>query len=199
MTRPAFFARQAAVERIDPELAKVFFVQSPVTRASGRVCNLPIRPRSRRSVTFLAASRTVFTRAPTKGNYGAKMRNIIAAEYRTLEDIAKLARKQNITTAVAVIALAGAVYGAVASAASTAAVVTTSGTLLAGPGWAAAQDTQDQDRVKGGQPLFPGPHGARVRPADVGADGVAGRIQGGDHGARLCRVQKQDVSLTSPG
>ena len=64
------------------------------------------------------------------------MRNIIAAEYRTLEERREQARKQNISTAVAVIALAGADYAAVASAASTAAVITTSGALLAGSGWA---------------------------------------------------------------
>jgi len=48
-----------------------------------------------------------------------------------------LARKQNLTTAVAVVALAGSVYGAVAStAASTAAVTAASGAALAGSGWA---------------------------------------------------------------
>ena len=54
-----------------------------------------------------------------------------------LEERRTLAKKQNITTAVAVVALAGSVYGAVAaSAASTAAVVATSGAALAGSGWA---------------------------------------------------------------
>ena len=62
------------------------------------------------------------------------MRRIIAAEYRMLEERRQLARKQNVTTAVAVVALAGSVYGA-AAAASTAAAVATSGAAMAGAGY----------------------------------------------------------------
>jgi len=132
--KATFFARQAAIERFDPELARVFFVQSSDESVRARLQLADALVGAERE--FLAAQSDSIYDGTYNGNYGTKMRNIIAAEYRTLEERRQLARKQNITTAVAVIALAGAVYGAVASAASTAAVVTTSGALLAGSGWA---------------------------------------------------------------
>jgi len=132
--KATFFARQAALERFDPELANVFFIQSGDESVRARLQLAEALVGAERE--FLAAQSDSIYDGTYIGNYGAKMRNIIAAEYRTLEERRQLARKQNITTAVAVIALAGAVYGAVASAASTAAAVTTSGALLAGSGWA---------------------------------------------------------------
>ncbi len=132
--KATFLARQAAIERFDPELARVFFVQSADESVRARLQLADALVGAERE--FLAAQSDSIYDGTYNGNYGTKMRNIIAAEYRTLEERRQLARKQNITTAVAVIALAGAVYGAVASAASTAAVVTTSGALLAGSGWA---------------------------------------------------------------
>ena len=132
--KATFFARQAALERFDPELANVFFVQSGDESVRARLQLAEALVGAERE--FLAAQSDSIYDGTYIGNYGSKMRNIIAAEYRTLEERRQLARKQNITTAVAVIALAGAVYGAVASAASTAAVITTSGALLAGSGWA---------------------------------------------------------------
>jgi hypothetical protein len=132
--KATFFARQAAIERFDPELARVFFVQSSNESVRARLQLADALVGAERE--FLAAQSDSIYDGTYNGNYGAKMRNIIAAEYRTLEERRQLARKQNITTAVAVIALAGAVYGAVASAASSAAVITTSGALLGGSGWA---------------------------------------------------------------
>ncbi|MGA9574554.1 MAG: hypothetical protein WBS20_11475, partial [Lysobacterales bacterium] len=132
--KATFFARQAAIERFDPELARVFFVQSNDESVRARLQLADALVGAERE--FLAAQSDSIYDGTYNGNYGEKMRSIIAAEYRTLEERRQLARKQNITTAVAVIALAGAVYGAVASAASTAAVVSTSGALLAGSGWA---------------------------------------------------------------
>jgi len=132
--KATFFARQAAIERFDPELARVFFVQSSDESVRARLQLADALVGAERE--FLAAQSDSIYDGTYNGNYGTKMRNIIAAEYRTLEERRQLARKQNITTAVAVIALAGAVYGAVASAASSAAVITTSGALLAGSGWA---------------------------------------------------------------
>jgi len=132
--KATFFARQAAIERFDPELARVFFVRSNDESVRARLQLADALVGAERE--FLSAQSDSIYDGTYNGNYGTKMRNIIAAEYRTLEERRQLARKQNITTAVAVIALAGAVYGAVASAASTAAVVTTSGALLAGSGWA---------------------------------------------------------------
>ncbi|MCW8925738.1 MAG: hypothetical protein OQJ84_05735, partial [Xanthomonadales bacterium] len=61
----------------------------------------------------------------------------------------QLARKQNLTTAVAVVALAGSVYGAVAStAAGTAAVTAASGAALAGAGWAMHQTLETKTESK---------------------------------------------------
>jgi len=144
--KATFFARQAAIERFDPELARVFFVQSNDESVRARLQLAEALVGAERE--FLAAQSDSIYDGTYNGNYGSKMRNIIAAEYRTLEERRQLARKQNITTAVAVIALAGAVYGAVASAASTAAVVTTSGALLGGSGWALHKSLETKTESK---------------------------------------------------
>jgi len=133
--KATFFARQAALERFDPELSKVFFVQSGDESVRARLQLAEALVGAERE--FLAAQSDSIYDGTYYGNYGSKMRKIIAAEYRMLEQRRQLARKQNITTAVAVIALAGSVYGAVAStAAGTAAVTAASGAALAGSGWA---------------------------------------------------------------
>jgi hypothetical protein len=133
--KATFFARQAALQRFDPELARVFFVRSNDESVRARLQLAEALVGAERE--FLAAQSESIYEGTYRGNYGSKMRKIIAAEYRMLEERRKLARKQNITTAVAVIVLAGSVYGAVVStAASTAAVVATSGAALAGSGWA---------------------------------------------------------------
>ena len=133
--KATFFARQAALERFDPELAKVFFVQSSDESVRARLQLAEALIGAERE--FLAAQSDSIYDGTYYGNYGSKMRKIIAAEYRMLEQRRQLARKQNITTAVAVVALAGSVYGAVAStAAGTAAVTAASATALAGSGWA---------------------------------------------------------------
>ena len=144
--KATFFARQAAIERFDPELARVFFVQSGDESVRARLQLAEALVGAERE--FLAAQSDSIYDGTYIGSYGSKMRNIIAAEYRTLEERRQLARKQNITTAVAVIALAGAVYGAVASAASTAAIVTTSGALLAGSGWALHETLETKTESK---------------------------------------------------
>jgi hypothetical protein len=133
--KATFFDRQAALERFDPDLAKVFFVQSEDESVRARLQLAEALVGAERE--FLAAQSDSIYDGTYHGNYGAKMRKIISAEYRMLEQRRQLARKQNITTAVAVVALAGSVYGAVAStAASTAAVTAASGAALAGSGWA---------------------------------------------------------------
>jgi hypothetical protein len=124
----------------------VFFVQSNDESVRARLQLAEALIGAERE--FLAAQSDSIFDGTYNGNYGAKMRSIIAAEYRTLEERRQLARKQNITTAVAVIALAGAVYGAVASAASTAAVVTTSGAMLAGSGWALHKSLETKTESK---------------------------------------------------
>ena len=144
--KATFFARQAALERFDPELARVFFVQSDDESVRARLQLADALVGAERE--FLAAQSDSIYDGTYNGNYGSKMRKIIAAEYRTLEERRDLARKQNISTAVAVIALAGSVYGAVASAASTAAVITTSGALLAGSGWALHKSLETKTESK---------------------------------------------------
>ncbi len=65
------------------------------------------------------------------------MRRIIAAEYRMLEERRRLARVQNLSSAIAAIALAGSVYAAtVTTTASAATVAALSGVSLMGSIWA---------------------------------------------------------------
>lgn len=133
--KATFFARQMALERFDPELANVFFVQSGDESVRARLQLAEALVGAERE--FLSAQSDSIYDGTYSGSYGSKMRRIISAEYRMLEERRQLARKQNMTTAVAVVALAGSVYGAAAAgAASTAAAVATSGAALAGSGWA---------------------------------------------------------------
>jgi len=145
--KATFFARQAALERFDPELARVFFVQSSDESVRARLQLAEALVGAERE--FLAAQSDSIYDGTYGGNYGSKMRKIIAAEYRMLEERRHLARKQNITTAVAVVALAGSVYGAVATtAASTAALTVASGAALAGSGWAMHQSLETKTESK---------------------------------------------------
>jgi len=133
--RATFFARQAALDRFDAELAKVFFVRSADESVRARLQLAEALIAAEKE--FLAAQSESIYAGTYTGDYGLKMRKIISAEYRMLEERRRLAHKQNITTVVAIIALAGSVYGAVAAtAASTAAVVAASGTAMAGSIWA---------------------------------------------------------------
>jgi len=133
--RATFFSRQTALSRFDPELADVFFVQSQDESVRARLQLAEALVGAERE--FLSAQSDSIYDGTYSGDYGQKMRKILSAEYRMLEERRRLARRQNISTAVAIIALAGSVYGAVASsAASTAAVVAASGTALAGSAWA---------------------------------------------------------------
>ncbi len=145
--KATFLARQSALARFDPELAKVFFVQSSDESVRARQQLAEALVGAERE--FLAAQSDSIYDGTYGGNYGSKMRKIIAAEYRMLEERRQLARKQNITTAVAVIALAGSVYGAVASTvASSTAVAVASGAALAGSGWALHQSLETRTESK---------------------------------------------------
>jgi len=145
--KATFFSRQAALARFDPELAKVFFIQSGDESVRARQQLAEALVGAERE--FLAAQSDSIYDGTYIGNYGSKMRKIIEAEFRMLDERRQLARKQNITTAVAVIALAGAVYGAVAStAASTAALTAATGTALAGAGWALHESLQTRTESK---------------------------------------------------
>jgi hypothetical protein len=145
--KATFFSRQAALRRFDPELANVFFVQSEDESVRARLQLAEALVGAEKE--FLAAQSDSIFEGTYIGSYGSKMRRIIAAEYRMLQERRELARKQNVTTAVAVIALAGSVYGAAAaSAASTAAAVATSGAALAGAGWALHESLQTRTESK---------------------------------------------------
>ena len=86
---------------------------------------------------FLAAQADSVYAGTYSGSYGDKMRKIIEAEYRMLEARRRMARTQNMTTAVAAVALAGSVYGAtVSTTASALTVASLSGLSLVGSVWA---------------------------------------------------------------
>ncbi len=146
--RATFFARQNALSRFDAELANVFFVQSTDESIRARLLLAEALISAERE--FLAAQSESIYAGTYTGNYGVKMRKIITAEFNMLEERRHLARSQNLTTAVAVIGLVGAVYGAAVAttAASTAAVATVSAGALAGSVWALhnAQDTKTESQ-----------------------------------------------------
>lgn len=136
--RATFFARQTALARFDPELAQVFFLQSDDESVRARLQLADALVAAERE--FLAAQSDSIYDGTYTGDFGVRMRKIIAAEYRMLEERRRLARKQNVTTAVAALALAGSVYGAtVTTTASAAAVATFSGVSLLGSVWALNQ------------------------------------------------------------
>lgn len=143
--RATFFARQSALARFDPELARVFFLQSEDESVRARLQLADALVAAERA--FLAAQSESIYAGTFTGDFGIKMRKIIAAEYRMLEERRRLARKQNMTTAVAALALAGSVYGAtVSTTASAAAVAAFSGVSLLGSVWALNQtlDTRSE-------------------------------------------------------
>jgi hypothetical protein len=130
-----FFARQSAVARFDPELARVFFVRSDDESVRARLQLAEALVAAERE--FLAAQSDSVYAGSFEGDYGARMRRIIAAEYRMLEERRKLARVQNLSNAIAAIALAGSVYAAtVTTTASAATVAAFSGVSLMGSIWA---------------------------------------------------------------
>jgi hypothetical protein len=106
--RATFFTRQAALSRFDPQLGEAFLSRS---RAEA------IRARLQMGEALLAAERKFISAQSASlydgvydGVYGDQMREIIAAEYRLLEERRGLARKQNIGTVLAIVAMAGAMY-----------------------------------------------------------------------------------------
>ena len=133
--RATFFARQEAFGRFDPELAKVMFVQSEDESVRARL-QLAEALVGAEKEFLVAQSESVYA-GSFDGDYGARMRRIISAEYRMLEERRRLARAQNISAAIAAVALAGSVYAAtVTTTASTTAVLAFSGVSLMGSIWA---------------------------------------------------------------
>ncbi len=133
--RATFFQRQAALARFDPGLARVWFTRSDDESVRARLQLAEALVGAERE--FLAAQSDSIYAGTYTGDFGVRMRKIIAAEYRMLEERRRLARRQNITTAVAALALAGSVYGAtVSTTASAAMVASLSGVSLLGSVWA---------------------------------------------------------------
>lgn len=133
--RATFFARQSALARFDPELADVLFLGATDESVRARLQLGEALIAAERE--FLSAqSESVYT-GTFEGDFGIKMRKIIEAEYRMLEERRRLARVQNVTGAVAALALAGSVYGAtVSTTASAATVAALSGVSLLSSVWA---------------------------------------------------------------
>ena len=106
--RATFFTRQIALSRIDPALGEAFLSRSR---------SEDLRARLQMGETLIAAEKEFLSaqseslyQGAYEGIYGDQMRQMISAEFRLLEDRRELARAQNINTALAVVALAGAVY-----------------------------------------------------------------------------------------
>jgi hypothetical protein len=133
--RATLFARQAALARFDPELSEVFFMQSAQesVRSRMRLAEALVRA----EIEFLSAQSETIYQGTFEGDYGFKMRKIIEAEYRMLEERRRLARVQNWSAAMAAMAMAGSVYVAtVSTTASSALVAGLSGLSLVGSVWA---------------------------------------------------------------
>jgi hypothetical protein len=106
--RATFFTRQTALSSFDPELANAFLMRSADESVQARVQlaeSLLVAERK-----FLARQSQAIYDGTYDGAYGVEMRQMIAAEYRMLEERRDLARAQNISTALAIVAMAGAVY-----------------------------------------------------------------------------------------
>jgi predicted small secreted protein len=133
--KATFFALQAALARFDPELAVAFLARSggESVRARLQLAEGLIEAERR----FLSAQSLGIYEGTWLGDYGVKMRQMIQGEFRLLEDRRSAARKQNVTTALAALALAGSIYGATAGgAAGAAALESFSGVLVLGSIWA---------------------------------------------------------------
>jgi hypothetical protein len=106
--RATFFSRQMALSQFDPLLGEAFLSRSR---------NEDLRARLQMGETLIAAEKQFLSaqseslyQGAYEGEYGDQMRQMIAAEFRMLEDRRDLAREQYLSAALAVVALAGAVY-----------------------------------------------------------------------------------------
>jgi hypothetical protein len=105
--RATFFARQAALARFDPQLGVALLARmgGEDVRARLRMAEALLEAERK----FIAAQSGSLYAGSFEGAYGGSMREMIAAEYNLLEERRDLARRQNIGTALAVLALAGAI------------------------------------------------------------------------------------------
>ncbi len=106
--RATFFTRQIALSRFDPVLGEAFLSRS-------REEDMRVRLQMGETLIaaekkFLSAQSESLYEGAYAGVYGDQMREMLAAEYRLLEDRRDLAHDQNLSAVLAVVALAGAVY-----------------------------------------------------------------------------------------
>jgi len=106
--RATFFARQLALSHFDPALGEAFLSRSRSESLRARLQLGEALITAERK--FLSAQSESLYEGAYEGVYGEQMRQMIAAEYRMLEDRRDLARAQNLSTALAIVAMAGAVY-----------------------------------------------------------------------------------------
>ena len=133
--KATFFARQNALARFDPELAVAFLARSggESVRARLQLAEALIEAERR----FISAQSLSVYEGTYLGDFGDKMRQMIEGEYKLLENRRSAARKQNVTTAFAALALAGSIYAATASGAvGGIALQSFSGALMLGSLWA---------------------------------------------------------------
>jgi predicted small secreted protein len=106
--RATFFDRQAALSEFDPDLGMAFLSRSGSEDLRARLQMGEALLRAER--TFLSAQSAALYEGAYEGVYGDQMRQVIKAEFDMLEERRHLARVQNWSTALAIVAMAGAVY-----------------------------------------------------------------------------------------
>ena len=106
--RATFFSRQIALSQFDPALGEAFLSRSRSEDLRARLAMGETLIAAERK--FLAAQSESLYEGAYEGVYGDQMRQMITAEFHLLEDRRELARAQNMSTALAVVAMAGAVY-----------------------------------------------------------------------------------------
>ena len=141
--KATFFARQNALARFDPELAVAFLAQSGGESVRARLQLAEALIEAERK--FLASQSLGLYEGTYAGDYGMQMRQMIEGEYRLLEKRRTEARRQNVTTAVAALALVGSVYGATLSGAAGAAILQNfAGVFMLGSLWAMSSTFKTQ-------------------------------------------------------
>jgi predicted small secreted protein len=106
--RATFFERQAALSRFDPELGVAFLSRSGSEDLRARLQMGEALIKAEKA--FLATQSQRLYEGTYEGVFGMQARQMIGAEFRMLEQRRNLARQQNWSTAIAIVAMAGAVY-----------------------------------------------------------------------------------------
>jgi hypothetical protein len=141
--KATFFSRQNALARFDPELAIAFLARSGGESVRARLQLAEALIEAERK--FLASQSLGLYEGTYAGEYGMQMRQMIEGEYKLLEKRRTEARKQNVTAAVAALALAGSVYGATISGAAGAALLQNfAGVFMLGSLWAMSSTFKTQ-------------------------------------------------------